>query len=45
MRQDLVLPQLPGLECLRSEDSIRRVFAQVDEDAATWWIDSRQNRT
>jgi hypothetical protein len=45
MRQDLVLPQLLGLSCLRSEDSVRRAFAQVDEDAATLWMDLHLNRT
>lgn len=38
MRQDLVLPQLLGLSCLRSEDSIRRAFSSVEEDAATLWM-------
>ncbi|MFO0281985.1 MAG: transposase, partial [Acidobacteriota bacterium] len=45
MRQDLVLPRLLGLSCLRSEDSVRRAFAPVDEDAATVWMDLHLNRT
>ncbi|MFN8687178.1 MAG: transposase, partial [Acidobacteriota bacterium] len=45
MRQDPVLPQLLGLACLRSEDSIRRAFAHVDGDAATLWLDLHLNRT
>jgi len=45
MRHDLVLPQLLGLGSLRSEDSIRRAFAKVDEDAATLWMDLHLNRT
>jgi len=39
MRQDDVLPQLLGIACLRGEDSIWRAFANVDEAAATLWMD------
>lgn len=45
IRQDAVLPQLLGLDCLRSEDSVRRAFANVDDEAATLWMDLHLNRT
>jgi len=45
MGQDPVLPQWMALTCLRSEDSIRRAFAHVDEDAATLWLDMHLNQT
>lgn len=45
MRQDRVLPELLGIECLRSEDSVRRAFARVDEGAATLWMDVHLDKT
>ncbi|MFN8942824.1 MAG: hypothetical protein ACK555_09380 [Acidobacteriota bacterium] len=45
MRQEVVLPQLLGLGCLRSEDSIRGALAKVDEDAATLWMDLHLNHS
>ena len=45
MRGDSVLPKLLGIACLRSEDSIRRAFAQQDEEALTLWMDRQTNKT
>ena len=45
IRGDTVLPKLLGIECLRSEDSIRRAFAQQDEEALTLWMDRQTNKT
>lgn len=45
MRGDLVLPQLLGIERLRSEDSIRRAFAHQDEEALTLWMDQQTDKT
>lgn len=45
MRNDSVLPKLLGIEKLRSEDSIRRAFAKVDEDALTLWMDRQMDKT
>ena len=36
MRQDQVLPEVLGLNCLRSEDSVLRAFASVD--ARSWGL-------
>jgi len=41
IRGDTVLPKLLGIENLRSEDSIRRAFANQDEDALTLWMDGQ----
>jgi hypothetical protein len=45
MRGDSVLPQMLGIERLRSEDSIRRAFANQDEDALTLWMDRQTDKT
>jgi Transposase DDE domain group 1 len=45
MRGDPVLPKLLGIECLRSEDSIRRAFANQDEDALMLWMDQQTDKT
>ena len=45
MRGDPVLPKLLGIGKLRSEDSIRRAFAQQDEDALTLWMDRQTDKT
>ena len=45
MRGDSVLPKLLGISCLRSEDSIRRAFAGVDEEALTLWMDRQTLKT
>ncbi len=45
MRSDSVLPKLLGIACLRSEDSIRRAFAQQDEEALTLWMDLQTDKT
>jgi hypothetical protein len=45
MRGDPVLPKLLGIECLRSEDSIRRAFANQDEDALMLWMDRQTDKT
>jgi hypothetical protein len=45
MRSDSVLPKLLGIACLRSEDSIRRAFAQQDEEALTLWMDQQTDKT
>jgi hypothetical protein len=45
MRGDPVLPKLLGIERLRSEDSIRRAFANQDEDALTLWMDLQTGKT
>jgi len=45
IRGDSVLPKLLGIACLRSEDSIRRAFAQQDEDALTLWMDRQTDKT
>lgn len=45
IRGDTVLPGLLGIERLRSEDSIRRAFANQDEDALTLWIDGQTGKT
>ena len=44
IRGDDVLPELLGIARLRSEDSIRRAFAQQDETALTTWIDLQMDR-
>ena len=44
IRGDEVLPELLGIAQLRSEDSIRRAFAQQDEAALTTWIDLPMDR-
>jgi hypothetical protein len=45
MRGDPVLPKLLGIECLRSEDSIRRAFANQDEDALMLWMDRQTDKS
>jgi len=45
MRGDTVLPKLLGIERLRSEDSIRRAFANQDEEALTLWMDLQTGKT
>jgi hypothetical protein len=45
MRGDPVLPKLLGIGKLRSEDSIRRAFANQDEDALTLWMDRQMDKT
>jgi len=45
MRGDPVLPKLLGFERLRSEDSIRRAFANQDEDKLTLWMDQQTDKT
>jgi hypothetical protein len=45
MRGDTVLPKLLGIGQLRSEDSIRRAFAQQDEDELTLWMDLQTGKT
>jgi len=45
MRGDSVLPKLLGIARLRSEDSIRRAFANQDEDALTLWMDRQTDKT
>jgi hypothetical protein len=45
IRGDSVLPKLLGIACLRSEDSIRRAFANQDEDALTLWMDRQTDKT
>lgn len=45
MRGDSVLPKLLGIEKLRSEDSIRRAFANQDEEALTLWMDLQTGKT
>ena len=45
MRQDQVLPELLGISCLRSEDSVRRAFANINEEAATLWMDLHLDKT
>jgi hypothetical protein len=45
MRGDPVLPKLLGIQRLRSEDSIRRAFANQDEEALTLWMDLQTGKT
>lgn len=45
IRGDTVLPGLLGIKRLRSEDSVRRAFANQDEDALTLWIDRQTGKT
>jgi hypothetical protein len=45
MRGDTVLPKLLGMGKLRSEDSIRRAFANQDEEALTLWMDLQTGKT
>jgi len=45
MRNDKVLPELLGIGKLRSEDSIRRAFANVKEEALTLWMDQQTDKT
>ena len=45
IRGDAVLPGLLGIERLRSEDSIRRAFANQDEEALTLWIATQTAKT
>ena len=45
IRGDSVLPKLLGIGCLRSEDSIRRAFANQDEDALTLWMDGQTEKS
>jgi Transposase DDE domain group 1 len=45
MRGDTVLPKLLGIERLRSEDSIRRAFAQQNEEALTLWMDLQTGKS
>lgn len=45
MRGDPVLPQLLGIERLRSEDSIRRAFANQEEAALTLWMDQQTDKS
>jgi hypothetical protein len=45
MRADSVLAGLLGIARLRSEDSVRRAFAKVDEVALTVWIDRQMAKT
>lgn len=45
IRGDSVLPGLLGIKRLRSEDSVRRAFANQDEDALTLWIDTQTGKT
>jgi hypothetical protein len=44
IRGDSVLAKLLGIENLRSEDSIRRAFANQDEDALTLWMDGQTEK-
>ena len=44
IRGDSVLPKLLGIESLRSEDSIRRAFANQDEEALTLWMDGQTEK-
>ena len=39
------MPKLLGIERLRSEDSIRRAFANQDEDALTLWMDGQTEKS
>lgn len=39
LRGDSVLPGLLGVDCLRSEDSVRRAFTHASEEALTAWMD------
>jgi hypothetical protein len=45
IRADVVLPRLLGIERFRSEDSIRRAFEKVDEEALTLWMDRQMDQT
>jgi len=45
IRADMVLPRLLGIERFRSEDSIRRAFEKVEEEALTLWMDRQMNCT
>jgi hypothetical protein len=45
IRGDSVLPKLLGIDRLRSEDSIRRAFAEEDEDALNLWMDRQTDKT
>lgn len=45
LRQENGLPQLLRIACLRSEDSIRRAFANINEEAATLWMDVHRDKT
>ena len=42
---DSVIAGLFGVATLRSEDSVRRAFEDVDDDAITTWIDQQMDRT
>ena len=45
VRGDTVLPRLLGIGKLRSEDSIRRAFANQDEEKLTLWMDMQTGKT
>jgi hypothetical protein len=45
IRADPVLPKLLGIEQLRSEDSVRRAFANQDEGKLTAWVDDQMDKT
>ena len=45
IRADGVLPQLLGVERLRSEDAVRRAFQQGAEEDYTLWMDRQLNVT
>lgn len=42
---DSVMAGLFGVDTFRSEDSIRRVFEDADDNAVTAWIDQQMDRT
>ena len=39
LRGDSVMPRLPGVEQLRSEDCVRRAFTHASEEQLTTWMD------
>ena len=39
LRGESVLPGLLGVDCLRSEDSVRRAFTHASEEDLTTWMD------
>jgi hypothetical protein len=45
IRSDSVLPRLLGVDCLRSEDAVRRAFQQGQEQDYTLWLDLHLNAT
>ena len=42
---DTVMASLFGMKTFRSQDSVRRAFERVDEEALTQWIDQQVDRT